>query len=95
LVREALTNVAGLARSVVACCAVVAALSPTLLAAHVARRHIPRLYPEWPLQISGSQYAPAAWADIPGWSTDYHLAAFRTFRTSCNPIVAQRNPPAD
>jgi membrane-bound lytic murein transglycosylase A len=95
LVREALTNVAGLARSVVACCAVVAALSPTLLAAHVARRHIPRLYPEWPLQISGSQYAPAAWADIPGWSTDDHLAAFRTFRTSCKPIVAQRNPPAD
>jgi membrane-bound lytic murein transglycosylase A len=95
LVREALTNVAGLARSVVACCAIVAALSPTLLAAHVVRRHIPRLHPEWPLQISGSQYAPAAWTDIPGWSTDDHLAAFRTFRASCKPIVAQRNPPAD
>ena len=52
------------------------------------------MHPEWPLQITGSQYAPAAWTDIPGWGTDDHLAAFRTFRASCKPIVAQRNPPA-
>jgi membrane-bound lytic murein transglycosylase A len=95
LVRAALTNVAGLARSAVAGCAIAAALSLTPLTAHVMRRHIPRPHPEWPLQISGSQYAPAAWADIPGWSADDHLAAFRTFRASCKPIVAQRNPPAD
>ena len=95
MVREALTNVAGLGRSAVACGAIVASLSLTPLAAHVVRRHLPRSHPEWPLQISGSQYAPAAWTDIPGWSTDDHLAAYRTFRASCKPIVAQRTPPAD
>src|SRR5579863_3150439 len=80
LVREALTDVAGLGRSAVACCAIAAALSLTPLTAHVMRRHIPRPHPEWPLQISGSQYTPAAWTDIPGWSADDHLAAYRTFR---------------
>jgi membrane-bound lytic murein transglycosylase A len=95
LVREALTNVAGLGRSAVACCAIVAALSLTPLAAHVMHRHFPPHHPEWPLQISGSQYAPAAWTDIPGWSADDHLAAYRTFRASCRPIVAQQSPAVD
>jgi membrane-bound lytic murein transglycosylase A len=42
------------------------------------------------MQISGSQYIPLAWADIPGWNADDQLAAFRTFRASCRPIAAQR-----
>ncbi len=95
MVREALTDVTGRARYVVALGAMVAALSPTVLAAHVVHRHIPRPHPEWPLQISGGQYAPAAWSDIPGWSTDDHLAALQAFRVSCKPIVAQRNPTAN
>jgi peptidoglycan lytic transglycosylase A len=57
-----------------------------------AARHLP--YPQlaWPLEITGSQYIPLAWADVPGWSEDDHLAAYRTFRTSCKPIVARRAP---
>ena len=38
-------------------------------------------------EISGSQYAPLAWADIAGWNDDDHLAAYKAFRTSCKPIV--------
>jgi membrane-bound lytic murein transglycosylase A len=59
-------------------------------AAHAARPH-----PVWPLEIEDSQYAPVAWADIPGWSEDDHLKAFTAFRTSCNPIAAQHKPSAD
>ena len=53
----------------------------------------PRL--AWPLQISGGQYAPVAWADIAGWSEDNHLQAYRAFRVSCRSIAAQRNLPTD
>jgi membrane-bound lytic murein transglycosylase A len=48
-----------------------------------------------PLEISGSQYLPLAWADIPGWNEDDHLAAYNAFRTSCKPIAAQNTPPSD
>ena len=44
---------------------------------------------ELPLEISGSQYAPVAWADIAGWNEDDHLAAYKAFRASCRPIAAQ------
>jgi membrane-bound lytic murein transglycosylase A len=53
----------------------------------------PRL--EFPLEIDGSQYVPLAWADIPGWTQDDHVAAFKTFRQSCRPIVAQSAPAQD
>ena len=48
-----------------------------------------------PLEIAGSQYSPVAWSDIDGWRDDDQLLAFRAFRTSCTPIVAQQKPPAD
>jgi membrane-bound lytic murein transglycosylase A len=66
-----------------------------------ARPHLPspRVVPyprlAWPLEISGSQYAPVAWANIAGWSEDDHLQAYKAFRLSCRPISAQRTPPAD
>jgi membrane-bound lytic murein transglycosylase A len=41
-----------------------------------------------PLEISGSQYEPLTWADIPGWNEDDLLAAFQTFLASCKPISA-------
>ncbi len=82
------------------------ALSLASFAAYAARtrhavrplpppRQIP--YPQlaWPLEISGSQYAPLAWADVAGWSEDDHLQAYRAFRASCRPIAAERTPPAD
>jgi peptidoglycan lytic transglycosylase A len=68
----------------------VIAATLSLAPAHAARPHL-----AWPFEIEGSQYAPVAWADIPGWSEDDHLKAFSAFRTSCNPIAAQRKPPAD
>jgi membrane-bound lytic murein transglycosylase A len=58
-------------------------------------RQLPYPPLEWPLEISGSQYAPVAWADIAGWSEDDHLQAYKAFRLSCKPISAQRTPPAD
>src|SRR5260370_24233070 len=57
-------------------------LSPP--ASPAARPHLPTHravpYPRlaWPLEISGSQYAPVAWADIAGWSEDDHLQAYKT-----------------
>ena len=61
----------------------------------MAQRHLPYPRLEWPLQISGSQYAPVAWSDIAGWSEDDHLQAFKAFRLSCKPISAQQTPPDD
>jgi membrane-bound lytic murein transglycosylase A len=73
----------------------------TSFASHSGRSLIPKAravpYPrlEWPLEISGSQYAPVAWTDIAGWSGDDHLLAYKAFRVSCKPIALQRKPPAD
>jgi membrane-bound lytic murein transglycosylase A len=58
-------------------------------------RPIPYPLLDWPLEISGTQYFPVAWADIAGWRDDDHLAAYKAFRVSCKPIAAQREPPAD
>jgi membrane-bound lytic murein transglycosylase A len=109
LAREALTDARGFGRYGAAVCviAVAAVLAAVATAAHSPRhgqvltphpkpvRVIP--YPElpWPLEISGSQYAPVAWADIAGWNEDDHLGAYRAFRLSCKPISAQQGPPAD
>jgi membrane-bound lytic murein transglycosylase A len=65
------------------------------------RSHLPKARPvpypriEWPLEISGSQYAPLAWSEIAGWSRDDHLLAYKAFRISCASIARQRKPPAD
>jgi membrane-bound lytic murein transglycosylase A len=83
---------------------IAAALSLAPATAHGARAGRPqpsssRLvpYPQlaWPLEISGSQYMPVAWSDIAGWREDDHLQAYKAFRTSCRPISAQRQAPAD
>jgi membrane-bound lytic murein transglycosylase A len=60
-----------------------------------AVRHLPYPELELPLQINGGQYAPVPWSEIAGWSEDDHLAAYKAFRISCRPIVAQQKPPAD
>jgi membrane-bound lytic murein transglycosylase A len=49
----------------------------------------------WPLEIPGGQYAPLKWSEVVGWSDDDPLPAFKTFRTSCKPIAAQKGPLAD
>jgi membrane-bound lytic murein transglycosylase A len=58
-------------------------------------RHLPYPQLDFPLVITGSQYAPMAWGDIPGWNDDDHLAAFKAFRASCKVIAAQTSSPAD
>jgi membrane-bound lytic murein transglycosylase A len=58
-------------------------------------RQLPYPKLEWPFEISGSQYAPVAWADISGWREDDQLSAYRAFRLSCTPITAQRTPPTE
>ncbi|MDO9295590.1 murein transglycosylase A [Bradyrhizobium sp.] len=110
LAREALNNARGAVRYAVALGAIAAVLSlaPSSVSAahrshashhgrphHPAARHLP--YPQlaWPLEISGSQYVPVAWADIAGWSEDDHLLPYKAFRTSCGPIAAQRKAPAE
>jgi membrane-bound lytic murein transglycosylase A len=104
LAREALTDARGLRRYADAFCAIAIALWLAPFAAHAARSHLPNPparphlpYPRlsWPLVISGSQYAPIGWADIPGWSDDDHLSAYKAFRASCRPIAAQHALPAD
>src|SRR5258706_6298454 len=107
LAREALPSARGFRRCATAFCVIAAALSTAPLDArgtqtsHRVRPHLPNPrsipYPRlaWPLEISGSQYIPVAWADIAGWSGDDHLAAYKAFRLSCRPISAQRTLPAD
>jgi peptidoglycan lytic transglycosylase A len=93
--------VIALALSLAPLAAVAARTAHRAWTAHSARPHVPVVraipYPllDWPLEISGSQYLPVAWADIVGWRDDDHLAAYKAFRVSCKPIAAQRTPPAD
>jgi membrane-bound lytic murein transglycosylase A len=103
LAREALTKARG--RPYAAAFVTVAVLSLAPLMAFAARharpsppsspRTIPYPRLAWPLEISGSQYTPVAWADIAGWREDDHLAAYKAFRVSCKPISAQLKPSAD
>jgi membrane-bound lytic murein transglycosylase A len=84
LALEAPPDLSRLKRCVAGFC-VAAALTPVPLEARAVRHlHVP------PLEISGSQYVPAAWADIAGWRDDDHLQAFRTFRASCRAVAARQ-----
>jgi membrane-bound lytic murein transglycosylase A len=89
LAPAAFNNASGAGR-LAALCVIAAAWLPVPATARVSHLH-----PSWPFEITGSQYAPVAWADIAGWSEDDHLQAFKAFRASCNPISVQRKPPTD
>src|ERR1700754_1540656 len=106
LALEALTDASGAKRAAAAFVVIAAALSLAIRrgharAAHSAYRaaraprrvHNPAL--DLPLEISNTQYQPLAWTDVTGWNDDDHLAAYKAFRTSCQPIAAQSGPPAD
>ncbi len=60
-----------------------------------AERTLPYPLLDLPFEISGGQYFPLAWSDVPGWNDDDQLAAYQTFRASCKPIAAQQNPTQD
>ena len=64
-------------------------------ALHLGSRTIPYPVLDLPLQITGSQYIPLSWVDVPGWNDDDQLAAYQTFRTSCRSIVAQHDATPD
>jgi membrane-bound lytic murein transglycosylase A len=95
LAREALTDARGFGRYAATLYVIAIALSLAPVAAHAARRNLPYPSLTTPLEISGSQYTPVGWADIPGWSEDDQLQAYKAFRISCKPISAQQQPPAD
>ena len=59
------------------------------------QRALPYPTLELPVEIPNSQYAPVAWSEVTGWADDDHLAAYKAFRTSCQPIAAQSGPPAE
>ncbi|MCC8935337.1 MltA domain-containing protein [Bradyrhizobium sp. Arg68] len=97
---EALTRHLSYGRLAVASCALAVVCSTAAIAAqhyrsrHAAPRHehsraLPYPNLELPLQVGGSQYQPLAFANVPGWSDDDQLAAYKAFRTSCKPIAAQ------
>ena len=92
LAREALTDARGFVRHAATICAIVVALLPFSSIARLAHSvPYPRL--DWPLEITGSQYAPLAWSDVAGWKDDDHLQAYNAFRASCKSIAAQQNSP--
>jgi membrane-bound lytic murein transglycosylase A len=39
-----------------------------------------------PIQFPDTQYEPVDWADLDGWDSDDHAAAFATFLTSCRTL---------
>ena len=109
MAREARSNV-GRLKQCIAVLSIAAALQAltafAVLAAHRWRSHpaaAPRIaeralpYPrlELPPEISGSQYFPVPWSEIPGWVDDDQLAAYQTFRASCKSIATQHDAPAD
>ncbi|WP_420131068.1 murein transglycosylase A [Rhodopseudomonas sp.] len=64
-------------------------------AKHHHQPHKRHVKPIWPIEIPGGQYAPVSWDQVPGWAADDQLAAFKTFRDSCRPILARPQPGAD
>src|SRR6202012_2803125 len=85
-------------RYIAAAAAIAVSLSLAPLPSADGRRNQHLLpYPKLalPLTISGSQYVPVAWADVPGWDDDDHLAAFKTFRASCKAISSKSDGAAE
>src|SRR5208282_1099948 len=43
-----------------------------------------------PLKFPDTQYEPVDWADLDGWASDDHAAAFSTFLASCRALTAKQ-----
>jgi membrane-bound lytic murein transglycosylase A len=48
-----------------------------------------------PIKFRDSQYEPVDWADIDGWASDDHAAAFSTFLASCRVITTTKQRSVD
>jgi membrane-bound lytic murein transglycosylase A len=44
------------------------------------------------LKFPDTQYEPVEWANLDGWTSDDHAAAFATFLASCRALNASRQP---
>jgi membrane-bound lytic murein transglycosylase A len=47
-----------------------------------------------PIKFPDTQYEPVDWADLDGWASDDHAAAFSTFLASCRALTAGKQRPA-
>jgi membrane-bound lytic murein transglycosylase A len=45
-----------------------------------------------PLKFPNAQYEPVEWANLDGWASDDHAAAFATFLDSCRALEGKRRP---
>ena len=45
-----------------------------------------------PFKFPDGQLEPVKWADLNGWTTDDHIAAFAAFLTSCQPFLKESRP---
>jgi membrane-bound lytic murein transglycosylase A len=79
--------VACAAAGVLALSAQASANSPPTLGGDWKAR-IVRAKETMPRPQKGASYRPVAFADLPGWAQDDHLAAFKTFLKSCERVVA-------
>jgi membrane-bound lytic murein transglycosylase A len=48
-----------------------------------------------PFKLADTELEPVKWADLAGWGTDDHLAAFATYQTSCQTFRNIKRPPRD
>ena len=48
-----------------------------------------------PIIFPDTQYEPVGWADLDGWDSDDHAAAFATFLTSCRTLDAKHRRERD
>ncbi len=46
---------------------------------------------KWPIEFRDTQYEPVDWADLDGWNSDDHVAAFAAFVTSCRTLDAKHH----
>lgn len=51
--------------------------------------------PPGPLKFPESQIEPVAWSELADWASDDHAGAFKTFLTSCRPIVRSARLPSE
>jgi membrane-bound lytic murein transglycosylase A len=47
-----------------------------------------------PIKFPDTQYEPVEWADVDGWTSDDHAAAFSTFLASCRILTTTKQRPA-
>jgi peptidoglycan lytic transglycosylase A len=70
----------------------VAGLFVTGLVGTITCLMVTAAFAEGPLKFPDSQFEPVKWAELAGWTTDNHLAAFAAYQTSCH---ALRKRPSD